>query len=382
MKFPIKKLLIIPSLGLWAFLALLFYTLLYNNELEFAEMLAYLFIIPILITTIYYGKIWGLLIALLSSIVVAFLLFRQDVQFSSFLSQRVMFQIIFFNIFTIVTGSLNEELKNAKDNLEEKVRDRTEKLEKAYLQLQELDTKKDQFISIAAHELKTPLTSIKGFTQLLLDDQNKNNPINSEEIHHFLELILENSERLNNLAIDLIDSTKFSLEKMKITTTPIEVTPIFNDIKENFEFILQENALHTKFSCEPNLKVLANPSRVRQILRNLLANAKKYTPENGTITLTIGTMRNKNINDVNTQKRKEVLFCITDTGYGIPKEKQDSIFERFYQVQDPFQNNMEGSGLGLSICKNLVETMGGRIWFESEIGKGSSFYFTLPLVKE
>ena len=199
-------------------------------------------------------------------------------------------------------------------------------------------------------------------------------------MQHFLELILENSERLNNLVIDLIDSAKFSLDKMHIPSSVIEVTPIFNDIKENFEFIITENGLHTNFYCEPNLKVQANASRVRQILRNLLANAKKYTPKNGTITLSVSALRNDNDKNTNIEDKNEVLFKVADSGYGIPKDKQDSIFERFYQVQDPFQNNVEGSGLGLSICKNLVEMMDGRIWFESEVEKGSTFYFTLPRV--
>ena len=281
-----------------------------------------------------------------------------------------------------------ENIKESKDQLEKynmsleiKVAQRTEDidikdrelieinktLEEANVELKQIDIKKDEFISMAAHELKTPLTSIRGFTQLL---QNKEIINNSEKREHYLDLINKNTERLYNLILDVVDASRISLGQLKINTENVNIYKLFTEIKENMEIIIKEKGLTFIFSIEENIpEISADYARTLQILRNIIINAVHYT-EKGTISLKI--------------KRKEDFaeFEISDTGKGISKENRKYIFSRFYQVDSSLTRKIGGSGLGLSVSKGLVEMMKGKIWFESEEGKGTTFYFTIPLANK
>lgn len=231
--------------------------------------------------------------------------------------------------------------------------------------LKELDKQKDAFISIAAHELKTPLTSIKGFAQLMenskiMDDKAKMNT--------YLNLINQNTERLYKLVIDLVDSSRISLGKIKIDKADVDLYKIIKEIDANMSIIIEKKGLKAIFSIEENIpNIFTDSDRLLQILKNLLINALHFT-DNGEISLSIKKVDN----------RDEVIFRVSDTGQGIPKEYQELIFSKFYQVDSSLKRKVGGSGLGLSVCKGLVELMNGKIWVKSEEGVGSDFYFTLP----
>ena len=242
---------------------------------------------------------------------------------------------------------------------------RTIELKAAYDELKELEAQKDIFISIIIHELQTPLTSIKGFSQLLMD---KSVAEIDAKTRHYLDIINKNSERMCHLVRDLIDSTKINLGQIKMFSTNIDVYPIFNEIKEIMEEVFNDKKIIPVFHIEDELpNINADPGRVIYILKSLLMNAVQATESGGTITLKIY------------KNGKCVQFEVQDTGIGISEENQKYIFNRFYQVKYPVTKQFTGPGLGLSICKGLLELMNGVIWFESAPGKGSKFYFILPI---
>ncbi|MFH2021367.1 MAG: ATP-binding protein [archaeon] len=242
-----------------------------------------------------------------------------------------------------------------------------DRLLKANIKLKELDKQKDAFISIAAHELKTPLTSIKGFTELMENDKIRRS---DKKKKYYLDLIHKNTNRLYNLILDLVDSSRISLGQIKMNIEKVDVESVIEETKESMMILISEKGLKSAFVFEKNLpKIKADKERVLQVLRNLIINALHYT-EKGSISVSAY------------KKDNFVRFEVKDTGQGIPKESQDKLFSRFYQVDSSMKRKVGGSGLGLSVCKGLVELMNGKIWFDSVVSKGTTFYFTLPIAKK
>ncbi|HYD02717.1 MAG TPA: HAMP domain-containing sensor histidine kinase, partial [Alphaproteobacteria bacterium] len=273
--------------------------------------------------------------------------------------------------FNVMLTRLNSEIetqKKANDSLvraEKKLEQINIQLEAANTDLKSLDKQKDEFISLVAHELKTPLTSIRGFTQVLLD---KNMPLDENTRIHYLELVDNNTQRLYTLVNDIVDSSRLNLGKLTFHIDEIDIYKIFNEIRDDMTITISKKGLTPEFVMEeglPNIK--ADFERTMQVLHNLMSNSIKFTTQ-GSVSLKI--YREGNF----------VKFEIRDTGQGIPEENKGALFSRFYQVDSSLTRKVGGSGLGLSICKSLVENMGGRIGFDSELGKGSTFYFTLPIV--
>ncbi|MFH0876403.1 MAG: ATP-binding protein [archaeon] len=253
-----------------------------------------------------------------------------------------------------------------KKDYEDRIVRINKRLEEANQKLKNLDQQKDEFISLSAHELKTPLTSIRGFAQLMNNDAILKN---KEKSKHFLSLIDENTQRLYNLIVDLVDSSRISLGKFKLNIEDVDAYKLYNDIKENMSPAIKEKGLTGEFSIEKGLpKIKADSERIMQVIRNLITNSIKFTGK-GTISLKVY------------KKGKLVQFEVKDTGQGIPEANKRFLFSKFYQVDSSMTRKVGGSGLGLSICKGLVESMGGKIWFTSEEGKGSTFYFTMPIAK-
>lgn len=229
--------------------------------------------------------------------------------------------------------------------------------------LQEADRLKSEFISTISHELRTPLASIKGYTTTLLrkdvkwDEQTKT---------EFLEIIDEESDKLRELIDNLLESSKVEAGALQISKQPVlldklaqravsEVTPR----AKRFEFVVE---------FPPRFPIIeADPRRIEQILHNLLENAVKYSPNGGRIMIRgeVG--------------ESFVTVSVADQGVGIPTEQIDRVFERFHRVDNIQTRHAGGSGLGLSIARALVEAHGGKIWAQSTVGEGSTFYFTLPL---
>jgi signal transduction histidine kinase len=253
------------------------------------------------------------------------------------------------------------QLRSTIDELEKK----EALLEKANTELKNLDKEKDEFISLAAHELKTPLASIKGFAQVLTDDKIFED---REKSKYFLGLINKNTDTLFTLILDIVDASRISLGKLKINLEEVDPYPLFDDIRTNMEPIIRERGVEPAFTIGNGLpKIWGDGARIAQILRNLLTNSIHYMQKGGKISLNIF------------RAEKFVQFEVGDTGTGIPEENKKYIFSRFYQVDSSLTRKIGGSGLGLSICQGLVELMNGNIWFESEVGKGTAFFFRVPL---
>lgn len=239
-----------------------------------------------------------------------------------------------------------------------------ERIQKQMSELKEMDKMKSEFLSITSHELRTPMTPIKIQLQLLLE--NYFGKINQKQ-EHSLRVISRNAKRLNLLIKDILDVSRLESGKMKINPENVQLTDIIPNVIENAESTIKEKQLEvtTKLSKLP--KIFIDKERIGQVITNLLNNAIKFTPNNGKIT-------------IETEKSKEhVMVKVSDTGIGIPEESNQKIFQSFVQLEPAATRKAGGTGLGLSICEKIIELHNGKIWVESNLGKGSVFYFTLPI---
>lgn len=226
-------------------------------------------------------------------------------------------------------------------------------------QLKKLESVRSDFVSNVTHELKTPLTSIRGFVETL-----KNGAISDEKVaRKFLDIIDIETERLYSLIQDILTLSEIESRTDRETMAcnvgkaAYEVVELLADTKENVELIYEPVPYIRPYSC--------NPVRIKELLINLLDNAIKYTEE-GYVRLVC-----KEENDV-------LLICVEDTGIGMEKEHLSRIFERFYRIDKSRSRKQGGTGLGLSIVKHIVELYNGRIQVESEVGKGTRFEIRLP----
>jgi signal transduction histidine kinase len=244
-----------------------------------------------------------------------------------------------------------------------------------YAEVQAANMAKSQFVSLVAHELKNPMTSIRGFTDLLA--KGVIGPINDAQIN-FLNTIRSNVERMNTIVVDLNDLTKIEVGSMRLEFKPIQIEEVLDEVLNSFSQQIHDKGLILTREVEPDLpNVWADRTRMIQILTNLVSNASKYTPEAGHIYIG-GKLAHANPDD--DSSLMVVHLWIQDTGIGIPPEDWDKIFKQYYRT-DASKEMASGTGLGLNITKSLVEMQGGRIWFESELGKGSTFHFTTPIAE-
>lgn len=230
----------------------------------------------------------------------------------------------------------------------------------------EIDKAKTEFVSIASHQLRTPLAAIKWFSELILGgDAGKI----SDQQKDFLTQISDSTERMIDLVNSLLNVSRIETGRIIINPQPtdlvalaekviIEMKPIFEKRNQIFKLVKPQKEL-------PNINI--DPRLIFEVISNILTNASKYTPEKGAVTL--------NIEQVDT----EILFRVSDTGYGIPAAQIHKVFEKFFRGENIMKHAPEGTGLGLYIVKAIVESSGGKVWFESKENEGTTFYFTLPL---
>jgi PAS domain S-box-containing protein len=259
------------------------------------------------------------------------------------------------------------ELKQMEHQLEQKM----EELQAANRKLQELDKMKDSFLSTVSHELRTPLTSIKSFAEILLTyDEDK------ETQREFLTIINEESDRLTKLINDFLDLSKIEAGRMQWENVELSLMPVIQNALNLTQAIAKEKNLNMVFSPSPDLPlVLGDKDRLVQVVTNLLSNAIKFTPEKGTITVKI------QVDEAGDSEAKAgmIVISVIDTGIGIAPENHQAVFEKFKQVGDTLTDKPKGTGLGLPICKEIVEHYGGKIWVESVLGQGATFSFSLPI---
>ena len=239
-----------------------------------------------------------------------------------------------------------------------------EELEKSLKELKEMDVKKDQFISIAAHELKTPLTSIHGFSQLL---QNRKVANNFTKRSKYLKIMDHETKRLSKLVSDILDLSRIDLGTVKFSLEKVNLKELMDTVRREMNVQIKEKGLDSEYIIDRELPgIVTDREKLTETLLNLINNAVKYTPK-GKITVSA------------LKEGDGIHFIVKDTGIGIAKENHKKIFDRFYQVDSSYSRKAGGTGLGLALCSEFIGFLGGRIWVKSELGKGSEFHFTLPL---
>jgi PAS domain S-box-containing protein len=231
--------------------------------------------------------------------------------------------------------------------------------------LKELDRLKSDFVSNVSHELRTPLTAIKGSVDNMLDGIT--GPMNEKQTR-YLARIKSNADRLTRLINDLLDLSRIEAGKIDLKPANLALVGLAQEIAENIRPVAAEKLIRLEVAAsDTGATAWADRDKIIQVLMNLIGNAVKFTPERGKVTVAV----HKNGDGW-------AQISVADTGPGILPEEARRIFDRFYQIAQVGKQKAKGTGLGLAICKTLVEMHGGRIWMESEVGRGSTFFFTLP----
>ncbi|OGO40593.1 MAG: hypothetical protein A2Z04_02730 [Chloroflexi bacterium RBG_16_57_9] len=229
----------------------------------------------------------------------------------------------------------------------------------------EVDRMKTEFVSQVSHELRTPLTSIKGFTDLILDGDA--GEINDEQ-REYLGIVKQNADRLVALINDLLDISRLELGHVQLNIQPVDLSEVVRIVVTSLSPQIEQKSQSLTLQVEPGLPpVLADRDRLIQVVTNLVSNAYKYTPAGGAIRI---------------EARPDnglARVSVSDSGAGISPEDQQKLFTRFYRVDSSLTREVGGTGLGLSIVKSIVELHSGTISVDSELGKGSTFSFTVPL---
>ncbi|MBN1874519.1 MAG: GAF domain-containing protein [Anaerolineae bacterium] len=238
-----------------------------------------------------------------------------------------------------------------------------------FQQVQRANEAKTEFVSFVSHELKQPMTSMKGYTDLLmkgiggtLNDQQK----------QFLQVIRSNVERMGRIVSDLLDVTRIESGRLRLEMSDVVPADVMSEAVQAFEQAIAVKGQELKVEIEPNLpQIQGDRGRLLQVLTNLISNANKYTPEHGTITVSVGRWMDR--------EQHYVRWAVRDTGVGMKPEELDRLFTKYFRSKNPEVRSEQGTGLGLVITRSIIEMHGGYIAVESEWQKGSTFSFVIPI---
>ena len=257
--------------------------------------------------------------------------------------------------------SANKELKKKSRELQEA----TAKLKLTNAKLKKLDRLKDEFISTVTHEMRTPITSIRAFSEILHD----NTELEEDEKSHFLSTIIKETERMDRLISQVLELERFESGKQKLELKEVNINDVIYDAIDTLSQVLKEKQIIVQADLQKSISpVMADPDRLIQVMLNLLSNAIKFcNQEQGRITISSYFIDG------------DIKVNVADNGKGVPSEDLPLIFEGFFQASNQNFKKPKGSGLGLTICKKIIEHHQGEIWVENENGKGARFSFTLPL---
>lgn len=260
---------------------------------------------------------------------------------------------------------LFESLYKAGEELENKIKEKTSALQKTLAEVQEINKRKTSFISGVSHELRTPLTSIKGFSSLLVAEKFGKLPPKAKKR---LERIDSNADKLVNMVNTLLDISRIESKRIEVNIAPGDLTQIVKDVEELLVPQMEQKNIQFKRNIPEKAEVYLDNNLIERVFINIINNAIKFTPEGGSIKVAVY------------KEQTRCIVAISDTGYGMTKEDCQKIFGEFYRATNITDRKIVGSGLGLSLVKQIIDTHNQKIWVESELDKGTTFYFTLKLV--
>jgi signal transduction histidine kinase len=274
--------------------------------------------------------------------------------------------------------NLDEMILRLRKVLQEKQRfvtlkDFADQLERTNAELRKIDSMKSEFVAVASHELKTPLTAIKNAVQLMLSG--KTGEVNENQ-KKFLSMAERNINRLTHILNDLLDLSRIESGKIELKFEDIQLKDVIEFAASSLRPHADVKSIQIEVQIPDSLPAIyGDQEKIEQILTNLIGNAIKFTPVEGKILITVHPPSH----DPKDGYGQMVAISVKDTGIGIPPEHLGAIFEKFHQVEGSLHRSVSGTGLGLAITKGLVEAQQGKIVVESEMGKGSTFTFTLPV---
>jgi signal transduction histidine kinase len=261
-----------------------------------------------------------------------------------------------------------QAVKKFNEELEKTVAARTAELkttqERELAKARDIARLKDEFVFVAAHELRAPVAAIKGFVELAAESKTAL----PRDIRHYINAISGASNNLVQLINDLLEIARSDEGTLKVETASVAVGPIIEGVLAELALIAKQRDISLGFEHGPHIPIVsADEEKVREVVLNLVNNAIKYNREGGFVKIALRT------------KPPHLIVEVRDNGYGIPKEDESKIFEKFFRAENAAAEGVSGTGLGLFICRMLVERMGGTITYSSTEGKGSVFAFSLPL---
>ena len=259
---------------------------------------------------------------------------------------------------------LNTELQQRVEERTRELRQKADALEAANIQLQELDQIKSEFVSLVSHEFRAPLTNMRGALELMGDSC----ITASSTCHRMLGIVNAEVDRLGRLVEDVLNVSRIEAGELKLTYEKVDAVQVVNQVLDEFAARNVSQKFHY-FSGSARPLLWADLDRLYQVIANLIDNAVKYSPENSEVNVSIES------ND------GEGVVSVSDHGPGIPVEEQPHLFQKFSRLDSRDDKETYGYGLGLYLCRRLIEGMHGRIWIESEPGRGATFRFALPLAK-
>jgi signal transduction histidine kinase len=237
---------------------------------------------------------------------------------------------------------------------------------RTFVKLKEVDEMKDNFISMASHELRTPVTALRGFAQLAASNFRKGN---SSNLAHDLEVIDKSADGIANLVNDMLDVSRIEQKRMTVDMKPVDLTAVTTEVLTQLNVQALEKKLTLNYQKTTPLIVNADERKLKQVLVNIVGNAIKYTPS-GSVSVSHETVG------------ESVKTLVSDTGMGIPAEELPKLFEKFHRVQNEQTKSIRGTGLGLWITKQIIEIMNGKLMVESIQNKGTTMIITFPLSKK
>lgn len=258
---------------------------------------------------------------------------------------------------------LNIELQQRVDERTHELRTKAEELTKANERLQELDLLKSEFVSLVSHELRAPLTNMRSAVELMENAC----PAMNETCTQMFDIVAEQIGRLGRMVDDVLNVSRIEAGGLHLTCTAVDIGQI---AARAVDAIAARTTGHSfrRPDCDVRPCVWADADRLYEVIANLVDNAAKYSPSRSEVVLELHT------------RGQVAIFSVSDSGPGIPFEEQERIFEKFHRLDTGDAKETYGYGLGLYLCRRLVEAMNGRIWVESKPGRGATFYFSLPLV--